>query len=961
MRQKHPLTLPIAIASALACFSPIAFGLDKANNTDNLSSASSWVGGTTIPGAFDIARWNNTVGANNVSMGTNLTWGSLQITNPDGTVTINGAQTLTLNTSLGQAYAIDISASKSLVMNANLAFSHGSAHSIRVGTGGSLAINGTFTRNTGTIINFQNAGTLTTSTITNTNGIIGAWATFGTGAATRFATVNASNIIAYTGGTAAPTAAAVTDTTGTVNYDLADGGALGAGASFNTLRYTGAAAAITGAFSANGIMNAGTGALTFSDAVTIGNSRDLVLHAITGDITLNGNITNNSAGASTFTKTGAGTVYTTGVHAYTGTLSISGGVLDVGNVSNLGSGAVYLGNNGILQGNGTLTKAINNSGNSNINAGQIGGHSGGFAARGGDLIINFGGSAAQFSMNTSGQTFGNDLRFGSATSTHRVIVMNDISINSGGTRTITVTSGTGTDSAEIRGVLSNGTTTGLNNSGILKSGNGILILSGVNNYSNVTRIAGGILSISNIKDGGVNSNIGNSSSDASNLNFSGTSTLRYTGTTATTNRGFSINNGVTASIEVTNAATKLTFSGDISTSTGSFTKSGAGTLILTGAKNYSGRTNVLGGVLDVGDVTFLTGDGGIVINNAILQGYGTITHAFNLSSGGNPGINQINGLNGGFSARGGELILNFTNGLAFNTALEAFGDNLIFGTADSNNRVVVQSTINLNSNGGSRLVTVNSGAGGDYVLFQGAITQPTGQTSGLTKQGAGLMVVSGENTYGGPTLINAGSFFANYTGVNALASSTGSSNVTVASIGTLGGYGKIGTGASLVTVNGRLNPGDTTLSDTRDTLTINGSLTLGSAAITNLEIATLADFDKVVVSAHAILDGTINLDFTGFNSALFANSFTLDVFDWDTVNVTGFTVGNGTTGDLKLVGVDYGGHTGSWDFSQFTTSGLGGGSITWNATSIPEPSRALLLMFAIGALTLRRRKAQGQC
>lgn len=99
--------------------------------------------------------------------------------------------------------------------------------------------------------------------------------------------MGAGNVIGLTG-TAAATAADVTDTTGALNYDVAAAGTLGAGASFNTLRYTGAAGSISGAFTANGLMNVGGGQLSFSNGVTIGAANELVLNAANGGITLAG-------------------------------------------------------------------------------------------------------------------------------------------------------------------------------------------------------------------------------------------------------------------------------------------------------------------------------------------------------------------------------------------------------------------------------------------------------------------------------------------------------------------------------------------------------------------------------------------------------------------------------------------------------------------------------------------------
>src|SRR5205823_7248485 len=68
----------------------------KVNNTDNLNLTTSWTG-AVVPGSGDIALWDSTVtGANTVSLGANLNFGEIQITNPGGRDTIIAGNTLTL-------------------------------------------------------------------------------------------------------------------------------------------------------------------------------------------------------------------------------------------------------------------------------------------------------------------------------------------------------------------------------------------------------------------------------------------------------------------------------------------------------------------------------------------------------------------------------------------------------------------------------------------------------------------------------------------------------------------------------------------------------------------------------------------------------------------------------------------------------------------------------------------------
>src|SRR5690606_11124946 len=110
-------------------------------------------------------------------------------------------------------------------------------------------------------------------------------------------------------------------------------------------------------------------------------------------------------------------------------------------------------------------------------------------------------------------------------------------------------------------------------------------------------------SVDSIANGGAASSIGASSAASSNLVLEG-STLRYTGTSTSSDRGFTFAKSgaiLGSGIEVTNAAANLSFSGLVTSSDGAnFTKRGAGTLTLANDTNdYTGVTTVTGGLLSV--------------------------------------------------------------------------------------------------------------------------------------------------------------------------------------------------------------------------------------------------------------------------------------------------------------------------------------------------------------------------
>lgn len=344
----HRSVLPKRIAT-LACFLsllPILQAADrtKLDNTTNLNAAGSWSGG--VPDSANTAVWTNAVtGANSTVLGGNVTWQGIRIANPGGAVTIGAGNTLTLLAG-ASGTSIDMSAAtQNLTIQAGITLKSAAGQLWNIAAGRTLTLDtGVFTRNTGSTLVVQGDGVVNTTNIFNSStGIIGNWAIFGTGTAARYAMVDGSNnIVGYTAGTTASTAANVTSTTGLLHYDVGGAGVIGTDASVDTLRYTGGTGTISGNFTANGILTAGTGALTISGGLTVGASRELVL--MTGDnnalraITISGVISDGQVGSGLL-KGGAATLTLSGNNTYTGVTILSRGRLAV-NVNNaLGSTA----------------------------------------------------------------------------------------------------------------------------------------------------------------------------------------------------------------------------------------------------------------------------------------------------------------------------------------------------------------------------------------------------------------------------------------------------------------------------------------------------------------------------------------------------------------------------------------------------------------------------------------------
>ena len=88
----------------------------------------------------------------------------------------------------------------------------------------------------------------------------------------------------------------------------------------------------------------------------------------------------------------------------------------------------------------------------------------------------------------------------------------------------TLTVGLGNGTGDFAGLISNGSAV----VSFAKSGTGTQTLSGNNTYTGATTLNAGVLSVANLGNGGVASNIWQSSNAAANLVFNG-GTLRSTG------------------------------------------------------------------------------------------------------------------------------------------------------------------------------------------------------------------------------------------------------------------------------------------------------------------------------------------------------------------------------------------------------------------------------------------------
>jgi autotransporter-associated beta strand protein len=373
-------------------------------------------------------------------------------------------------------------------------------------------------------------------------------------------------------------------------------------------------------------------------------------------------------------------------------------------------------------------------------------------------------------------------------------------------------------------------------------GSGTTILTAANNYTGLTTISGGTLQIG---DGGTSGSI----------------------------VGDILNNGTL----LFNRSDDFTFGGAIS-GTGSLIKDGAGTLTLTGSVTYSGTTTVLGGALLIGTGgTSGNWDGDLNINSTL---------TFNRSD----SIVYSHVVSGT-----GSLIKTGTGTLTLTNANTYTGGTVIsVGTLQIGNGGTTGSIVgNVTNNANLAFNRV------DDVAFSGAITG----TGTLTKLGAGTLTLTGSNTYGGGTSINAGILQVGDGGTNG--NLTGNVSNTGALVfnraGTMSYSGAIsGSGTFSKVGSGTLN------------LTGNNTYTGATSLVGNVNVISggrIEGTSGIAVAAGASQSGSLRVSGTSSRvttagtitvGGLGSGALTID--DGGTVNASNILLGaeTGSTGVLNI-------------------------------------------------------------
>jgi autotransporter-associated beta strand protein len=368
-------------------------------------------------------------------------------------------------------------------------------------------------------------------------------------------------------------------------------------------------------------------------------------------------------------------------------------------------------------------------------------------------------------------------------------------------------------STTVSGVIADGGASGGTGGSLVKTGTGTLTLSGTNTYTGGTTFAGGTVSVSS------DANLGDL---AGALTFNG-GTLQITGTTfSATTRSITFGAGG-GTFDIAAVANNFVVSQNLGG--GALTKSGAGTLTLTGTDTFT-RVTIADGKLMFG--------ASATAGNMAITNYATLVFDTNATAGSATITNVGHTLFDGNSTAGNAQLFNASLGSVFDLSMTSGpnGDHKL--TAGS---LAGAGTFYLGANeltvGSNNLSTDVTG-----VLADGGSGGGTGAS--LIKVGTGTLTLERINTYTGATTIDGGTLAVN-------GSILASSGVTVNAGGTLGGTGVVGN--TTIASGGTLAPGNSV-----GTLTVSGNLAFSAGSFYRVEVSTTAA-DRTNVSGTATLTG----------------------------------------------------------------------------------------------------------
>jgi len=670
--------------------------------------------------------------------------------------------------------------------------------------------------------------------------------------------------------------------------------------------------------SSSAITNNGTLAFNRSDTITV---------------------SNNIGGTGRLEKTGTGTLVLSGNNTYTGTTTIIGGFLQANHANALGNGGNITFTSGTLQytanssatdwgarfKNSTSAIALDTNSTNVILSGAIDATNTGGLTKLGTGTLTLSGSNTYTGTTT--------ISVGTLQSNHANALGNggNISFTSGtlqytanssatdwGARFKNSTSAIALDTNSTNVILS-GAIDATNTGGLTKLGTGTLTLSGNNTYTGTTTISVGTLQ----------ANHANALGNGGNITFT-SGTLQYTANSSATDWGAWFKNS-TSAIALDTNSTNVTLSGAIdATNTGGLTKLGTGTLTLSGNNTYTGATSISAGTLAITSTGLL---GGGNYSQTIAN-----SGSFLFGSNSNQTLGGIISGSGALTKNGtGTLVLSGNNTYTGTTTISV-------GTLQTNHANALGSGGNITFTSGTLQYTANSNAtdwGARFKNSTSAIALDTNSTNvtlsaaidttntgGLTKLGAGTLMLSGNNTYSGATTISSGTLAITSTGLLG----GGNYSQSVANSGTfLFGSNSSQTLSGIISGSGALTKNGT------GTLTLSGNNTY--TGLTTLSAGTLTlSGNNSGTGGVTLTAGTLNI-----------NSATALGASASAFNINGGTIDN-TSGSAKTLAnnnpITLGG-----SFSFGTSSGTAANNLNLGTGTVSIGTGRTITLNGAGALT----------
>jgi autotransporter-associated beta strand protein len=550
---------------------------------------------------------------------------------------------------------------------------------------------------------------------------------------------------------------------------------------------SGTLAAAGGLLDLNGLTVANAFSITSGTIANTSINASNLTAAVTGPAVISGTLAGSGANGN-LTKSGTGTLVLTAANTYSGTTTLSGGLLSISADNNLGSTSRLVFNGGGLQVTGASVTSLNAAWAPAFTATQpvtfdiadaantftvsqlLNQTTGGLTKSGSGTLVVTGTNTYTGATTITGGTLrmgvSNTAAIGAGTvltTSGGVLDLNGNSISRSGLVTIAgggVSNGTltftGSNVAGQAGVVS-ANLVGTGTFGLTKSGTGVLVLSGSNSYTGLTTISGGILQFATpaaLYGGGTASwtrtNITGSSAATLAVNVGGASdfqpadvTTLLTGVTGTvTNNGLMA--GSFIGFDTTNSGTAFTLADVVANTAGTgggavgVRKLGSGTLVLSASNTFTGAT-VVGYAGGPNSGVLQLASTGHVSPTVTIFG-GTFDTA---------GQNRtITTLTLGGGAAGSAAGLQTGSGTA------SLGADVVFDSTNNPNGATIAG--NLSLGGATRTFTVNDSTAAAADLTISAVINQGAAAAGLTKSGSGTLALTGSNTFTGKVALNQG-------------------------------------------------------------------------------------------------------------------------------------------------------------------------------------------------------------